>query len=560
MNHWNRIWALLACFFVLLEACNKQKNVAEVDGKEITADEFRDRYGAYIQNQASTRDNILLRQQIVNNMINEQLIYEDSHMRGFDSDSLYQERMEESRDQALLDRYAKSISIDTVRVTDQELWNEFRAFNSKAKVRYLYARTETEALELKAKLERGATFEELARDVFSDPGLANNGGDLGYFGWGEMEPALEEAAFTLPIGNLSDPVRLRIGYAIVQVEDRLELPLASEFDFAKNREKLEQAIFDRKVVRVIGDAAHRIEKELSPQFNEEAVKLIFDAWRYVFKDEAPPSPKESQIPFENASSLRLVTFQGTTWTVGDFLKRVQRTTRKQRRRIKSLDDVKATAIGLAVREMLLTRAYQKGFGNDSDVLAQIDKARQRYLLKRWASAVQDTVGQSGWNDDSLRAQYGKDKEQYYKPPEVNVAEILVRSEGQADSLRRRLRRGADFSELARKNSIRLWAAKNGGELGYGTKSNYGSLGGKIFAARIGDIIGPEAVDPYYGIFKIIGKRDGRQKSFEESKDDIAKQLAFSKKQEVFKEFIEKLRGRAKISIHDDILANVKLNS
>ena len=551
--------AVSICCLLVLSDCERQKFVAEVNGKEISVDEFRDRYTAYIQSQASTRDNILLREQILNNMINEQLIYQDAHYQKFDGDEKYKQRMIDIREQALLDRYAKSVSSDTVTVSEQELWKEFRAFNSKVAARYVYAKTEQEAWKLRERLEVGVSFEELAKDVFKDPGLANNGGYLGYFGWGDMEPELEDAAFSLPIGRLSDPIKLSMGYAIVKVENRVELPLSSEYDYAKNKEKLERAILDKKVVHLIKKAAVQVERELSPTFNDEAAKLLFDNWQFVFSEQAATAPKEMQAQIENLTDMQLVKFQNHSWTVGAFLEKVQQTTPKQRRHINSIDDIKSAATGLAVREVLLARAHQAGFSNDRGVVEQIKKAREVYLLKRWTSSVQDTVGQNGWDGNVLREQYEKNKDQYRNPPEVNVAEILVRSKDDANGMMKQLGQGADFAELARKNSIRLWAAKNGGELGYETKSTYGALGDMIFSAKRGKVIGPEFVDPYFGIFKIIGKKDGRPKTFDESKGDIIKQLEFVKKEEVFKTRVESLRAHAQISIDKDILANIDIN-
>jgi len=58
-----------------------------------------------------------------------------------------------------------------------------------------------------------------------------------------------------------------------------------------------------------------------------------------------------------------------------------------------------------------------------------------------------------------------------------------------------------FSDLAAKHSMRLSTAKKGGEIGWGTRATFGNLSEKFFAANPGDIVGPEFVDPYWGVFK-----------------------------------------------------------
>ena len=555
----NAPWFVALCFATLAVGCNRGGDyVAEVAGERISGDAFAERYRLYLENTRS-RDNIQLRKQILNNMINELLIYNEVRRQGLENDETSSERLEEIRLQALLDGYARRVSVDTMSFSEQELMREFRIYNSKVSARYLYAKTEAQAWNLKRQLERGATFEQLAREVFQDPGLANNGGYLGTFGWGEMEPALEDVAFSLPVSDISDPIRLKIGYAIVKVEGRIEQPLASEYDYANSKEKLGRALQEKKTVRFVTNAAEEARKELAPTFNEEAVEFVFNNWGYAAKEpqRVPQVEHDNRFP-ENRASVTLVNFGGKSWSVAEFLKKLEKTTAKQRRRVKSSADVKDVAIGLATREVLLHRAREAGLENDPDVRAQIKKARDAYLLKRWASSVQDTVGQHGWDEKLMRRIYNEDREQYAFPLEVNVAEILVRSKSEGESILKQLHRGQDFATIARKHSIRLWAASRGGELGFGTRAKYGVLGDKFFSARIGEVIGPEWVDPYFGVFKILEQKNGRSMSFEEARDQIGESLAFTAKQDAMKLAVENLRAGVNPVVNIDNLANVIL--
>ena len=75
------------------------------------------------------------------------------------------------------------------------------------------------AQEIKAKLDQGADFDELAR-ANSQDSSAKAGGDLGYFSRGQMVPEFEKAAFELPVGGISAPVETEFGYHIIKVDER----------------------------------------------------------------------------------------------------------------------------------------------------------------------------------------------------------------------------------------------------------------------------------------------------------------------------------------------------
>lgn len=84
-----------------------------------------------------------------------------------------------------------------------------------------WAQAKKKAEEIAAKArQKGADFEALAKQFSEDPGSAPNGGDLGYFRKGQMVPEFEGAAFSLPIGKVSAPVKTKFGYHIIKVTDK----------------------------------------------------------------------------------------------------------------------------------------------------------------------------------------------------------------------------------------------------------------------------------------------------------------------------------------------------
>ena len=74
--------------------------------------------------------------------------------------------------------------------------------------------------ELRGRLEKGESFEKLARDYSNDEYSSGRGGDMGYYPQGKFETEFEKVAWTLPVGQLSDVVQTSNGFHLMIVVDR----------------------------------------------------------------------------------------------------------------------------------------------------------------------------------------------------------------------------------------------------------------------------------------------------------------------------------------------------
>ncbi len=73
---------------------------------------------------------------------------------------------------------------------------------------------------VRLEIEKGGDFAELAEEYSEDPGSARKGGDLGFFGHGQMVKAFEDTAFKLSPGTMSQPFRTQFGWHILKVEEK----------------------------------------------------------------------------------------------------------------------------------------------------------------------------------------------------------------------------------------------------------------------------------------------------------------------------------------------------
>lgn len=99
---------------------------------------------------------------------------------------------------------------------DEQAKNKEFIMVNEVKASHILVETEEEAISLKEQILSGTPFEDVAAEHSNCPSGAR-GGDLGFFGRGQMVSEFENAAFDLKVGELSDPVRTNFGWHLILV-------------------------------------------------------------------------------------------------------------------------------------------------------------------------------------------------------------------------------------------------------------------------------------------------------------------------------------------------------
>ena len=454
-----------------------------------------------------------------------------------------------------------------VKITEEELRDAFVKSETAVRVHHLPAKTWEDAMQFREKLLNGESFYDLARRAFKDSVLASNGGDLGYISFGDMDEAIEQAAFSLKIGQISEPVKSKWAYHIIKVDERTQNAILTENQFARSKNKLEKIIRRRKENRI---ADKYIKDFMNPRhvrvYGPSILFLVDKAKQHENSSLPADAPKlrDSEIgEIRNSVEQHLqeviVEFDGGQWTIGDFLEKLKSVHPHARPTMTSRANLKDVVARMVRDEFLAREGYRRGLQNSEYVQEEVRRWKEDLVFNRMRQMLLDTVAVSEKEMDEFHA---KNKSKYVEPARANIREIFVSDEDLAHELLTRIKAGENFAELAKKYSLRKWAAARGGEFGFFGAGMHGEVGKKALSMHGGQRAGPfEIDDPLYGkgfsIFEVTAKKERRYLTFEEARMRVEKDALMEKQGRILTEVLNQLRKEYEISINEERLAQIQ---
>ena len=245
--HW--ILSLLAAATVLITGCafsgaHSAQNtaprdiLARIGDRVITLSEFEEKLEAMPPQYRERLKSKEEKTKFLEGQVEMSLFSLKAREEKIDKENLIISRIRDEEDKLLGREYIKRNIVDKIAVTDDEAKEYYETHvkeftrPEKVRARHILIKVNPEAgpeewdkalvkvKELKNRLDKGADFAGLAKKNSDDPGSKNKGGNLGFFTREKMAPEFSEAAFSLKLGEISDPVKTSYGYHIIKVGAR----------------------------------------------------------------------------------------------------------------------------------------------------------------------------------------------------------------------------------------------------------------------------------------------------------------------------------------------------
>lgn len=264
-----RLIALVGALTLLLAACGTEVGQADsaavVNDTEIPVSELEERYEQALEtpqvaeqleaDPEATRER--LQAQLLTQLIQSRLLREGAEQLGvevteediatqreriveqvggeeafqslIEDNGLSEEQLDELlRDVALQEKVTEALSAD-LEVSDADVQEFYEQnYGQTVSARHILTETEQEARDALERVEGGEDFAAVAEDVSTDPGSAQQGGDLGEVSPGQTVPEFDEALFGAETGEVVGPIETQFGYHIIEVTGQQDAPPLEE--------------------------------------------------------------------------------------------------------------------------------------------------------------------------------------------------------------------------------------------------------------------------------------------------------------------------------------------
>ncbi|MCG2717046.1 MAG: peptidylprolyl isomerase, partial [Candidatus Marinimicrobia bacterium] len=299
--------------------------------------------------------------------------------------------------QTVIRELYREVVKDKVIISEEEIRNAYPLSNQRLMLRQLLYVSEDKAFEAYQRLQKGERFESLAKES------AGSDVELSYiltpreFKWGEIDERLESVAYNLEAMEVSSPINIDQIYHLLQLVNRKENLLLTEFSFQERSDYIEKTIRFREEAKLAERYAKTVLSDKHLEVNGQVLLEFTERLRSAkfYNDETGILMTSMQAGSErNIKDLldkNLVYFTGGFWTLREFLDYIKFIPPGNRPNLSKPAQLKVD-IALIVRdEFMAKEGYKRGLETCPTVKKELHQIREELLAIQMRHAITDTV-------------------------------------------------------------------------------------------------------------------------------------------------------------------------
>jgi parvulin-like peptidyl-prolyl isomerase len=486
--------------------------------------------------QAPDLDRVLFR------LVNDTLLAQEARSMGMQHEAPIPEQVAALREKLAIQQLERAEIWTGAEPTGEELRRAFQDEYRTITFHMMTAYEREEAERLRQELRDGADFEALAREHSVDP-YGPRGGLVKDLPNIDMPHELADAAFALEPGEIAGPLRTRIGWSNLRADSFAE---PDPERFVELKASLWELVRYRKAEVLRRDLGARLRESHPVVVDEAAVEAIV-AERLTDARLMP------HVEDPDAIVARVGEGSMTAGQLGEALKRRWKGVRNEEAALAARPIVLQRLIR---DELMRAEALARGYGDTAEAQRALVAYETQRLIPRILNEV--VAANVEVTREEMERYFQEHRSRFHRPPRVHIGQITVTEEAEAERVAELLRQGTDLAWLARQHSVDRFR-EAGGDRGWVTPGRTGDPTEEaLFEAEPGDVLGPSAAPEGFVVVRVDAREEQGIYDFEEVSGNVREAVYDVEFQRTLHEFIQKLRSRSEIDIHEETLATLRI--
>jgi parvulin-like peptidyl-prolyl isomerase len=517
--------SLLSCASIPSESA---KIAAYVDNDPITIGDIEYSLQVAHRKEGLSKTEGINISEYLNKVINERLLVHEARLIGMDLNPELIHKVDAYVLRESVSRLYNEEILDKVTVSEEEIIGHFKKEYEQYTLSSIETGTAEDAGIILAKLKGGMDFGMLARE-FAEHEF-RKGVEEATFVRKDLSKEIKDVIDSLEPGEISDVFEAGHRYYLIHLINRQN---ALEEGLKETREDIKQAIRKNKVQERSEEYLGFLIRKMKPDINHEVLSLI------------PLDGSREELSTWLQDKSALVKLRDSTLTVGEFAGMLRPGKGKSKDII-----IKQWIDRQAVDYEALDRKYNV----NSDLKEKTIRYKNKMLMKMFINKVLSPGVEI--SEDDLLEFYQNNQYDFTRPSKYKVQQITLKTESEADEIKKELIKGADFSWMAKNRSFDNYASV-GGTTGWRVKDQLPEeLKEVVIELEPGEISDVMISGDFFRIYRVQEKTDKKVEEFERVRPAVHKKVFSAKYKELYDSYLDKLKKEADVKFNDEVVRDL----
>jgi parvulin-like peptidyl-prolyl isomerase len=403
-------------------------------------------------------------------------------------------------------------------------------------------------------LENGADWDSLVLEhSILGPGK-KRGGSLGYVPFGQYGEEIQGKAYDLDIGEYTEPFRLEPGWCIVKLFDRIkhsQKDLEREWDgykkVASNYSQILQT--DNYKNSLLNDYDYRINWNII-----DTMIYISDSVRNAgsLPDDMPGSAYLQKSAFnEQLLDSKMVEFKNGGFTISEYIDLMDTYNPYKSPDLDERFALELILKDLSTKKVMVVRARELGYDTLQPYLDALQYHEENWLIQEFNKKLLAAI--DSVTDEDIRKYYDEHPDDFFRPEQVRVSAISLKTEEEALRVLDKLNMGANFAAMAAKYSTDKKSASEWGDLNFFTEKRYTEIFDAARGKDIGEIGGPVRMYGNYWVFQVTQRLSRERRPVELARSNISSKIYADRRIQAVRSWVRENKENAEYFLDLDLL-------